>query len=62
MNEEFSLVDCCIAPILWRLTSVGIEIPKDSKHKPLQEYMKTVFTRKAFLNSLTEIELEMRSL
>tara|TARA_Y100000590_G_scaffold164243_1_gene188188 strand:+ start:564 stop:1202 length:639 start_codon:yes stop_codon:yes gene_type:complete len=62
MNEEFSLVDCCIAPILWRLPSVGIEIPKDSKHKPLQEYMKTVFTRKAFLNSLTEIELEMRSL
>ena len=62
MNEEFSLVDCCIAPILWRLPSVGIAIPTDSNHKPLQEYMKTVFTRKAFLNSLTEIELEMRSL
>ena len=62
MSDEFSLVDCCIAPILWRLPSVGIDIPKDSKHKPLQEYMKTVFTRKAFLNSLTEIELEMRSL
>jgi len=62
MNEEFSLVDCCIAPILWRLPSVGIEIPKDSKNKPLQEYMKTVFTRTAFLNSLTELELEMRSL
>ena len=62
MNEEFSLVDCCIAPILWRLPQVGIEIPKDAKNKPINEYMKKVFTRKAFLNSLTEIEKEIRSL
>ena len=30
MNEEFSLVDCCIAPILLRLPQVGIAIPKDA--------------------------------
>ena len=23
MSEEFTLVDCCIAPILWRLTFSG---------------------------------------
>ena len=62
MNEEFSLVDCCIAPILWRLPQVGIDIPKDAKNKPINDYMKKVFTRKAFLNSLTEIEKEIRSL
>jgi len=62
MNEEFSLVDCCIAPILWRLPQVGIDIPKDTKNKPINDYMKKVFTRQAFLNSLTEIEKEIRSL
>ena len=62
MNEEFSLVDCCIAPILWRLPQVGIEIPNDAKNKPVNEYMKKVFTREAFINSLTELEREIRSL
>ena len=62
MNEEFSLVDCCIAPILWRLPQVGIDIPKDAKNRPINDYMKKVFTRKAFLSSLTEIEKEIRSL
>ena len=62
MNEEFSLVDCCIAPILWRLPQVGIEIPNDAKNKPINEYMKKVFTRDAFIRSLTELEREIRSL
>ena len=62
MNEEFSLVDCCIAPILWRLPQVGIEIPNDAKNKPLNEYMKKVFTRDSFIRSLTELEREIRSL
>ena len=62
MNDEFSLVDCCIAPLLWRLPQVGIEIPSDAKNKPVNEYMKKVFTRKAFINSLTELEREIRSL
>ena len=60
MNDEFSLVDCCIAPILWRLPSVGIEIPNDAKHKPLNLYMKRVFTMPSFIESLTELEREMR--
>ena len=61
MNDEFSLVDCCIAPILWRLPLVDIEIPKDNKNRPINEYMKNVFTRKSFINSLTELEKEIRS-
>ena len=62
MNEEFSLVDCCIAPILWRLPQDGIEIPNDAKNKPVNEYMKKVFTRDAFIRRLTELEREIRSL
>ena len=61
MNEEFSLVDCCIAPILWRLPLVGIDIPNDAKSKPINEYMKRVFTRKSFLESLSETEREIRA-
>ncbi|MEZ5502649.1 MAG: glutathione binding-like protein [Halioglobus sp.] len=26
MSDEFTLVDCCIAPILWRLPFLGVEI------------------------------------
>ena len=60
MNDEFSLVDCCIAPLLWRLPSVGIVIPNDAKHKPLNEYMKRVFTMPSFIESLTELERDIR--
>jgi len=59
MNEEFSLVDCCVTPILWRLKYVDISLPERST-KALQKYMKTMFEREAFRLSLTEAELEMQ--
>ena len=59
MYEEFTLVDCCVAPILWRLKYVGISLPERST-KPLQKYMQTIFERETFRTSLTETELEMR--
>ncbi len=59
MNEEFSLVDCCVAPILWRLNAVDIALPERST-KALQKYMKVMFEREAFRASLTEAELEMQ--
>ncbi|MFK7912928.1 MAG: glutathione S-transferase N-terminal domain-containing protein [Pseudomonadales bacterium] len=59
MNEEFTLVDCCVAPILWRLEEVDITLPERST-RPLQKYMQTIFERESFRASLTEAELEMR--
>jgi stringent starvation protein A len=59
MNEEFSLVDCCVAPILWRLNAVDITLPERST-KALQKYMKMIFERDAFRASLTEVEMEMQ--
>jgi len=59
MNEEFSLVDCCVAPILWRLKEVGITLPEKST-RPLHKYMQTMFEREAFRASLTEAEMEMQ--
>ena len=59
MNEEFSLVDCCVAPILWRLKEVDITLPEKST-RPLLKYMNTMFEREAFRASLTEAEIEMQ--
>ena len=59
MNDEFTLVDCCVAPILWRLKEVGINLPEKST-RALHEYMDRIFSRQGFRASLTEAELEMR--
>ncbi|AKX44653.1 stringent starvation protein A [Thiopseudomonas alkaliphila] len=58
MSEEYSLVDCCLLPLLWRLPALGIELPKAAA--PLIEYMERNFEREAFRESLTEAELLMR--
>ncbi|MCE8002591.1 stringent starvation protein SspA [Billgrantia ethanolica] len=60
MSEEFSLVDCCIAPILWRLPVLGIELP-EKQVKPLVSYMERLFERDSFVSSLSENEREMRT-
>jgi RNA polymerase-associated protein len=59
MSEEFSLVDCCLAPILWRLPMLGIDIPEE-QCKPLVKYMERLFERESFQASLSEAEREMR--
>ena len=61
MSEEFTLVDCCLAPIFWRLDSLGINIPQTRATKPLFDYMDRLFARESFRESLTEVEKEMRS-
>lgn len=59
MSEEFSLVDCYLSPLLWRLPVLGVEL-SGAGAKDLQIYMQRVFERDAFLASLTEAEREMR--
>lgn len=59
MSEEFSVVDCYLAPLLWRLSSMGIELTGPGS-KELKLYMNRVFERDSFLASLTEVEREMR--
>ena len=61
MSEEFTLVDCCIAPILWRLPSLGVDIRSSKQTKPLLAYMDALFNRDSFQESLSEQEREMRS-
>lgn len=54
LSEEFSLVDCAIAPMLWRLKSMQITLPPDAK--AVLEYSKRLFGREAFQVSLTDAE------
>lgn len=58
LGEEVSLVDCALAPLLWRLEYYGIELPRQAK--PILEYAERMFARKSFKLSLTEAEKEMR--
>ena len=60
MSEEFSLVDCCVAPILWRLPYLGVDIRPSKQSKPLFDYMDRLFSREAFQESLSVQEREMR--
>lgn len=59
MSEEFSLVDCATAALLWRLPAYGIELPKQAK--PLEDYAQQLFKREGFRASLSEAEREMRA-
>ena len=61
MSDEFTLVDCCFAPILWRLPSVGIRLPLNRHLKPLLDYQKSIFERPGFLDSLSSLERDLKS-
>jgi len=59
LSEEFTLVDCYLAPLLWRLDVLGIKL-KGRGAKEIQQYMDRLFERESFQASLTELEEEMR--
>lgn len=61
MGDEFTLVDCCIAPVLWRLPSWGITF-SPAETKAIDKYADRVFQRDSFQASLTEAEQELRKL
>ena len=57
LNDELTVIDCVLAPILWRLEYFGISLGKE--HKAITDYMERVFSRETFQNSLSEDEEEM---
>ena len=57
MSDDFSLADCFMAPVLWRLSHYQIKLP--SQTKSLRSYAERLFDREAFKASLSELELEM---
>ncbi|MEQ6886861.1 stringent starvation protein SspA [Salicola sp. Rm-C-2C1-2] len=59
LSEEFTMVDCCIGPLLWRLPQLGVELPGKGI-KPLERYMERLFERRGFKASLSDAEEDMR--
>lgn len=59
LSDEFSLLDCALAPLLWRLPRLGVEIT--SEYKGLIAYMQRLFKRESFQVSLTDAERQLRA-
>ena len=52
MSESLSILDCMLAPIFLRLKAMGIELPKQHC-RPIHLYCQRIFSRPAFIKSLT---------
>ncbi len=59
LSEEFSLLDCALAPLLWRLPQAQIKLPNEAKG--IESYMQRIFMRDAFQASLTDVERQIRA-
>ena len=55
-SDEFTIVDCCIAVLLWRLPQLNIILP--STARPILDYAQRIFNRDSFKSSLSETEKE----
>lgn len=60
LNTDMSLADCALAPILWRLPSLGVALPKDGKL--IEDYGMRIFRNPGFLRSLTPEERQLRDI
>lgn len=56
-SAEFTLVDCCLAALLWRLPALGVAIPRLPRTLPLHAYMDRVFARPGFRAGLPSTEI-----
>lgn len=58
MSGETTLIDCYLAPLLWRLPHYGIVLPKEAQ--ALEDYGQRLFKRRAFQASLSADEKKLR--
>ncbi len=59
LSDEYSMLDCALSPLLWRLPQLGIELPADAQ--ALHSYMQRLFKRESFQLSLTDAERQLRA-
>lgn len=59
MSDDFSLVDCSLAALLWRLPALNVSLPKQAA--PLVAYAERLFARESFQASLSDAEREIRA-
>lgn len=58
LSDEYSLLDAALAPLLWRLPQLNIDI---TGAPALQAYMQRLFHRDSFQASLTDAERQLRA-
>lgn len=58
LSDEFTLIDCCMAPLLWRLHRLDIKLaPMPSA---IKEYEERLFKRPSFKATLNEVEFGVK--
>ncbi|TXH65821.1 MAG: stringent starvation protein A [Lysobacteraceae bacterium] len=60
LNNEMSLADCAMAPIIWRLQALDVPLPKDGK--AIEDYGNRIFRNPGFVRSLTPQEKALREI
>lgn len=58
LNPELSLTDCTLAPLVWRLPSLGVALPREAH--VINEYGDRIFRNPGFTRSLTPEEKALR--
>lgn len=59
LNPEMSLADCALAPLIWRLPSLGVDLPREAR--VIEDYGERIFRNPGFTRSLTEEEKALRA-
>ena len=59
MGNEFSLVDCYLAPLLWRLSAMDVTLPRQGQ--AVMDYSERLFERSTFQASLNSLERDMNT-
>ncbi len=58
LNPEMSLADCLVAPVIWRLPWLGVDLGREGK--PIIDYGERLFHSQGFTRSMTDQEKAMR--
>ena len=58
LSPEMSLADCALAPLIWRLESLGVQLPREAH--VITDYGDRIFRSQGFARSLTPEEKLLR--
>ncbi|WP_300614898.1 glutathione S-transferase N-terminal domain-containing protein [Dokdonella sp.] len=58
LSPEVSLADCALAPLVWRLDSLGVQLPREAQ--PIIDYGERIFRSQGFVRSMTAEEKALR--
>lgn len=60
LSPEMSLADCALAPLVWRLSKLGVALPRDAQI--VMDYGERIFRNPAYTRSLMPEERELHEM